>query len=404
MSMNHIKNNLLYKLLSYVYHNFYLKIIFKLEELIYNDKKVSSNKIVIDNFAGKGFGDNPKYIVKELLKKDMDLDIVWEVSNINTPMPEGVRKVKYGTPKAYKELLTAKIWIDNIKNSFKPQKKEKQFYLQTWHGGLALKAVEKQVEGKLDPEYVKAAKRDARMTDLMLSDSKWTTEQYSKYFWYDGNIIKTGFPRNDILISKPHSIVNKVYKTYKISSKNKILLYAPTFRDNSNTLKTFEYDFSNIISELRKKFGYDYILLVKLHPNIAQLIQNSSEALDLGIDYFDVSNYADMQELLLASDVLITDYSSCMFDAMLAKKKVFLLAKDFDEYIKNDRNLLFDLKKDIPFTFSDNEADLITKIKTFDTNLYLNNIENFERDKCILEDGKASNRVAEILRNKVGDR
>ncbi len=242
------------------------------------------------------------------------------------------------------------------------------------------------------------------MTDLMLSDSKWTTEQYSKYFWYDGNIIKTGFPRNDILISKPHSIVNKVYKTYKISSKNKILLYAPTFRDNSNTLKTFEYDFSNIISELRKKFGYDYILLVKLHPNIAQLIQNSSEALDLGIDYFDVSNYADMQELLLASDVLITDYSSCMFDAMLAKKKVFLLAKDFDEYIKNDRNLLFDLKKDIPFTFSDNEADLITKIKTFDTNLYLNNIENFERDKCILEDGKASNRVAEILRNKVGDR
>ncbi len=112
--MNHIKNNLLYKLLSYVYHNFYLKIIFKLEELIYNDKKVSSNKIVIDNFAGKGFGDNPKYIVKELLKKDMDLDIVWEVSDINTPMPEGVRKVKYGTPKAYKELLTAKIWIDNI--------------------------------------------------------------------------------------------------------------------------------------------------------------------------------------------------------------------------------------------------------------------------------------------------
>ena len=160
MIKKYIKKSMPFKLIRYLYYHAYLEGIFLLERLIYNRRKINTNKIVVDNFAGRGFGDNPKYIVKELLKRNFNLDIVWEVSDMSLPMPSGVRKVKYGTPKAYRELLTAKIWIDNIKNSVKPDKRNDQFYLQTWHGGLAVKAIERQVEDKLDSNYVEAAKRE----------------------------------------------------------------------------------------------------------------------------------------------------------------------------------------------------------------------------------------------------
>lgn len=402
MIKKYIKKSIPFRLIRYLYYHVYLKGIFLLEELIYKKSKINTNKIVVDNFAGRGFGDNPKYIVKELLKRNSNLDIVWQVSDMNLPMPSGVRKVKYRGPKAYKELLTAGIWIDNIKNSFKPDKRKDQFYLQTWHGGLAVKAIEKQVAYKLNSEYVKAAKRDARMTDLMLSDSNWTTNQYSKYFWYHGKIFKTGFPRNDILINQPQSIVDKVYKKFNIPKENKILLYAPTFRDNNTSLTAFKFDFKLIIESLKLKFKSKYVLLVRLHPNIAQLISNSPEAYDPKVKYYNASNYSDMQELLLATDVLITDYSSCMFDAMLAKKKVFLLAKDYFEYSENDRDLLFDIKKDLPFSFSDNEIELINNINNFEAEEYLRMINIFEKHLDLVEDGKASSRVAEIIQNKMG--
>ena len=108
-----------------------------------------------------------------------------------------------------------------------------------------------------------------------------------------------------------------------------------------------------------------------------------------------------MQELILACDVLITDYSSCMFDAMLARKAVFLLAKDYKKYSTTDRKLLFNLKQDLPFSFSENEADMISAIDDFDTIQYQEKIKKFENSMNLLEDGKASDRVAEVLINQM---
>ena len=104
-----------------------------------------------------------------------------------------------------------------------------------------------------------------------------------------------------------------------------------------------------------------------------------------------------MQELIVACDCLITDYSSCMFDAMIAKKKVFLLAKDLDEFEAKDRNLLFDIKKDLPFSFSNDEDELIKNINLFDDKKYKSDIADFSKEVGLYEDGHASERVAKII-------
>lgn len=391
-----LKHTFIYKSLIYVYHRIYIPFTFAITKLIYSKKPIQSNKVVVDNFSGRGVGDNPKYIVEALLKKNPNLDIVWQVSDKNVFMPKGVRKVKYYTPTALKELLTARVWIDNIKNSYKPNKREKQFYLQTWHGGLGLKASEKQIENSLSESYVVAAKRDANMTDLMLSDSEWTTELYSNWFWYSGKIIKTGFPRNDILINSSQNIINRVYNFYQIPKDKKIILYAPTFRDKRNSLSIYQFKFSTISRAFSKKFKKKYVVLVKLHPNIANTA-TYNQLYNFDNNLIDASAYPDIQELIVAADVLITDYSSCMFDAMLANKKVFLLAKDYNEFITKDRKLLFNIKNGLPFSFSNNERELVKKVNLFKNTAYIEQIKNFKSKVGIMEDGNASERVANII-------
>lgn len=374
------------------------KLIIPFSKIIFKFSKIKSNKIVIDNFGGKGFGDNPKYITQALLDSGEDFDIVWLVNNLNEEMPTGVRKVKYNTISSIKELSTAKIWIDNIKNSVKPKKKTEQFYLQTWHGGLGLKAVERQVEMSLSNKYVQAAKKDANQTDLMISDGKWTTDIFSKWFWYNGKILETGFPRNDLLVNKPLVAKKRVYSYFNLDQNKHIILYAPTFRGNTNQVNPYSYNFKKIINALSEKYNSDFVVLIRLHPNV---VDNESKNYDFNKNYlFDAGKYSDMQELLVAANVLITDFSSCMFDGMLAGNRVFLLARDYDSYIKSERNLLFDISN-LPFSLSYNEDDLVDKIRKFDDIYYKRSVKRFCRNVGLHEDGNSSERIAVMLEKLV---
>lgn len=362
--------------------------------------KISSNKVVAYNFFGNGYGDNPKYIIEKLLESKQDLDIIWIVSDVSTPMPNGIRKVKYGSFQSMYELATAKVIIGNIKNFPKPRKKRGQFYLQTWHAGLGLKSSERQIEDSLPPQYVEAAKRDAAETDLMLSDSQWTTDIYKNWFWYDSKIYKSGFPRNDILVNKPKQIIEKVYAFYNIKRSSKIVLYAPTFRDSNNTRDLYSFDFKRIKEILDRQKNEDYVFLIRLHPNLKHAFKRPLYEFD-GQVMIDAQNYPDMQELIVATDILITDYSSSMFDAMIAEKRVFLLARDLGDFEQKDRKLLFDLKNDVPFSFSSNENELIEIFSLFDENEYKNRVKAFEQKIELLEDGNASRRVAKLIEDRM---
>ena len=170
--------------------------------------------------------------------------------------------------KSFFELATAKVWINNSRFDQFVIKRRGQFYIQTWHGGLALKKIEYDAEDKMSEYYKKVMKNDNNMIDIMLSNSKFCTEMYRRGFRYNGNIMEIGSPRNDILINKNIEIENSIYKKYKINRKEKILLYAPTFR-NKYDKNPYDIDFDLLEKLLLKKTGNEWKILIKLHPRIS---------------------------------------------------------------------------------------------------------------------------------------
>lgn len=368
---------------------------------IFRRFKIQDNKIVVDNFFGRGYGDNPKYIVDEILTEKPETTIIWIVDKYTDTslFPKEIRLVKINSVRSIYEYATAKVWIDNIKNNYKGCKRDGQFYLQTWHGGVSLKKVEKAVENHLSADYVQASKKDSKLIDAMISNSKWQTNDYRKNFWYDGPIYEVGLPRNDIFFGDNQKIINKVKSFFNIADYSKIILYAPTFRNNKSIeeqQKMYTVDGEKISNICTNKFNSDYIFIKRVHPNIA-----SNFKVDETDKIKDGNSYPDMQELLVAADILITDFSSSIFDFMLKSSRIFLYGTDYDDYLKNDRGLNFDIKKDLPFSFANTEAELLANIKNFDEKEENIKIENTKSMLGLSDDGTASKKTSAFLIQKM---
>ena len=334
--------------------------------------KIDDKKIVFDNFNGKGFGWNPKYIALEIIKEQLDCKMVWLVNDLNTEMPKQIKKVKYGSLRAYYELATSKVWIDNVRNSKGVKKKKGQFYLQTWHGSLCLKNVEAEAENMLDKNYVKDAKIDGKITDLMISCNKDETKRYKNSFWYNGEVLECGLPKNDIILKQDYIIKEKVYNYFNIDEKEKIILYAPTFRKSYNGFDIYKFDYEKCIKIISEKFGGNYKMLIRLHPNVTKY----SKELNYNENTINATNYDDMQELLATAEIVITDYSSIMIDFSLNKKPVFLLAKDYKEYMEKERGFNFDFLN-LPYSIAFNEEKLYKNISDFDYKRYVEKCNEF---------------------------
>ena len=345
---------------------------------------ICKNKIFIQNFNGKGYGDNPKYIVEEILRRELDFVLVWAVvPKLSKGFPQRVKTVPYKSIRAIYEEATAKIWIDNCRKQLYVRKRKEQYYIQTWHGMVNLKKVEKDVEQNLSAYYVKQAKRDSTLINLFLSDSKFSSQLYRSAFWYNGEILECGSPRDDILI-------NPVQKHFNIAGNKKIILYAPTFRDNSG-VDAYDIDFELILNSLQEQTKEGWIFLVRLHPNISE----KSELLSFNESIINVSNYDDMQELMLASDILITDYSDCMYEFALMNKPVFLYAHDHEQYRK-ERDFYFDIFS-LPFPCAVNNNDLLQNILHLDTARYLNSLAAFFEKTGVIKNGDAAKKVVDRI-------
>lgn len=355
---------------------------------------IKNNKIIFCNYRGKGFGDNGKYIVKEIIQQKLNYDIVWLIEKDlpnKSNFPKEVRTVKYGSLRGLFELATSKIWVDNCRKYFFPPKRKEQFYIQTWHGGIALKRVEKDAEEKLSSGYIKSAIKDSRMIDLFISNSKFCTNMYRAAFWYNGKILECGSPRNDIFFDSNLNINQKVRDYFNISGNTNILIYAPTFRADYS-IDIYKINFNNLIETLEKTFGGEWCILVRLHPNIS----DKADFIEYDEKIINATQYDDMYELLKASHILITDYSSTMFEFSLTNKPVFLYAPDIESY-KKERNFYFDIYT-LPYSLAETEQQLCNVIVNFDRDKYLTDLERFFNQLGIIEDGNASKRVVEKIK------
>ena len=346
------------------------------------------NKIVFNNFRGHGYGDSPKYIAEEIIRQGLKYDMVWLVDDLNLGFPSQIRKVSLSSIRTSYELSTAKVIISNVKVSLPYHKKRNQYYIQTWHGSMAFKAIEKDAQEKLRPQYLKETIADSKIIDLFLSCNSIQTKEIQTSFWYNGDIFECGSPRNDMLY-KPVCYKDNIKKSLGLSPDTKVALYAPTFRDDYRT-DVYNLDLARIIESLTGNLGGDWRVLVRLHPNvmkknIMKLCQNS----------IDVTSYPDMQELLLISDVLITDYSTTIYDAIIMRKTVFLYAPDLADY-KENRGLK-PVYFSLPTRVNQTNDELVEYISIFDETGYQRQLEEFLATFRIFDDGNASKRVVDKI-------
>lgn len=355
---------------------------------------VKHNKIVLNNFHGFGYGDSPKYIAEEIIRQKLPYDLVWLVADMSMEFPPEVRKVKMQSVHASYELSTAKIIISNVKVALPYHKKRSQFYIQTWHGSMAFKAIEADAQDKLKPYYLKETKADSKLINLFLSSNSIQTQEIQTCFWYDGEIFECGSPRNDMLY-KPQDYQDKIKAQLGITGK-KLVLYAPTFRDDHRK-DVYNLDMDRLKTYLDEHFGNDWHILVRLHPNVMNknLFENKSYITD-------VTLYPDIQELLLISDVLITDYSTIIYDMAIMRKVILLYAPDLEDY-KTNRGLKPVYFK-LPTRINQSNEELLEYIGRFDVSKYKHELDEFLGTLQIFDDGKASERVVEKINSVIDNR
>ena len=346
------------------------------------------NKIVFSSFDGKNFGDNPKAIFEELRAQGIKSKLIWFMYDDSLGI-DGADVVKAYSMKALYHQATAKVWIFNSRQRYWMKKRKGQLYIQTWRGGLCLKKIEGDAENKLPKYYIDEAKHDSQMADYLVSASEWNTKQYRRAFWYSGKIIEQGLPRSDVFFNNDETYKEKIISSLG-ANDSKIVLYAPTFRNDG------DYDYLNIDSErilriLEKKWPGRWILVYRLHPNI----QRDRTRRDFSKKIIDGSDYPDINDLVIVSELLITDYSSCMFDALEMGKKTILYTPDYQEYC-DERGTYFTLNE-LPFPHSFSSDELIEAIAQFDEATYLKKRKIFLDECKSFNSGTASKEIVKII-------
>lgn len=366
------------------------------------------NRVVASTFKGRKIGDNPQFIIDELLKINNDIDIVWVINEDYVHgLPENIRTISsWSTPwKKVYEYATAKVWLNTHKWDMELRKRKNQIAINTWHGGLGIKKIDNDVpKFKNDPKLFREIEFTSKITDIFISNSDFLSNIFRRAFGYKGTIKKLGFPRNDILVNNDNSeSVRFIRDKFKINKNVKILFYAPTFRDSfwggKLDMSVYNIDFKKVCDVLKKKTGYEWVVLIKFHPFLIQQEEIKNFHND---NVIDVTNFQDMQGLLLSCDAFITDYSSCFFDVALRNIPCFTFAIDFDEY-KSDRGVYYNMTE-LPFPYAKNNDELFENIKNFDLDKYLCNWNNFKVATGLYETGHASKDVAKLINSFLFDK
>ena len=373
----------------------------------YYKYKVDDKLILFEVYNGRNYACSPKAIYEYMIKnkKYKDYKFVWAFKNPEKyDLGKQTKIVKTNSKEYFKYLSSSKYWIVNSLVDVAIKKKKNQIYLQCWHG-TPLKKLRYDIEVKGSVlntinEIRKKNDLDAVKFDYFISPSKFCTEKFTSAFnlkklGKENIIIEKGYPRNDYLFNYKKEDVEKIKKTLKLPKNKKIILYAPTFRDNQHTSGLgYTYNLGIDFDKLKKELKKDYIILFRTH----YFISNSFDFSKYKDFIYDVSDYDDINELYIISDILLTDYSSVFFDFANLKRPMLFYMYDLDDYKNNLRDFYFDLDI-LPGPIVKQEDNLIKEIKNIDNydKIYKDKYKKFNQKFNYLDDGNATKRVVEKI-------
>lgn len=384
---------------------------------------IKRNRVSICTFEGKGgFGCNPKYIVQELHRRSEDYEFIWFVNNMQKEFPSYVKKVPNTLWSRAYWLSTSKVWIDNYRKPYGTCKRKGQYYLNTWHGTIGFKSMGLwRGEAFSNMAYL-VSKNDSDMIDDAIIDSEWCEEVWPKGLVYNGECLRTGAPRCDVLYGNRSQYKEAFRKQFGISKEAKVVMFAPTFRESATNGKRTVFseewtlDFEQLLRNLRLRFEGDWYLCLRLHPQVAPEIKQHRERL-LQEKVIDVSWADDLYEILAAMDAFVTDYSSAAMDASYAHIPVFIYADDIEKYMNERGSMLWNMSTDskkpvtnnkemtpkidvvLPYSIAQNNDELEENILNFQESKYISMMKQFDSSVKLVFDGNASRRVADRVQS-----
>ena len=386
---------------------FYYRLIrYKLRKL---GKKVDDKTVIFSCFTGKKYADSPRAIYEYMLGCDefKDYKFIWTLKN-----PEdyefllknrNTRIVKQPSKECEVAFGTAKYWVCNHRVAVHRSPTKKQVFVQTWHG-TPLKRLGLDIEKSNNELYTLDEQNekyiiDAKKYSYFLSPSKFASEKFISAFTLDklGKdkiIVEEGYPRNDFLNNYTEDDVKRIKAELGIPEGKKIILYAPTWRDNQHQVGTgYVYKTEVDFDRLQKELSDEYVLLFRAHYFISNTFNFGKYE---GFIY-NVSALDDINELYVISDLLITDYSSVFFDYAILKRPIIYFMYDFELYKNEMRGFYIDLDE-LPGPIILEEDRLVDEIKNLMSHFeYDEKYKKFNDKFNYLDDGNASKRVVERI-------
>jgi CDP-glycerol glycerophosphotransferase len=278
-------------------------------------------------------------------------------------------------------------------------RKQSQIMLETWHGTPLKKLVfDMEDVHAVNPHYKNIVYKQSRGWNYLLSDNPFSTEKFQSCFRFEREkILEVGYPANDPLYAPDlEERAAAIKKTLGIPLDKKVLLYAPTWRDdNYYDAGEYKFELALDIERLKKEFDEEYVVLLRMHYWIVDKLDLS------GYDGFiyNVSNYDDVTELYMISDICMTDYSSVFFDYANLKRPILYYTYDLDKYRDVLRGFYLDMEKDLPGPLLQTNDEVVDALKNIDKiqEVYKERYEEFYNKFCCIDDGNAAKRVVETV-------
>ena len=351
--------------------------------------------VLFQCFRGEFATDSQRALHEELRRRGSDLELIWAVKDHAVALPEGAVPVIIDSTEWYDAVGSARYLCQNIDYDRWFVRREHQRYLQTFHGYpfKSMGASLWRSQGKSERAIADGCRRRNESWDAILLPDQQTTELYRSEYRYQGEVLICGYPRDDsLLAADAEDVRQRTRALLGLKPGQHAVLYAPTWRDTAATGAWTAQMFDELdLDELTRALGPDYVVLVRGHNYVLRGGGSS-----LAADVLDVTSYPEVNDLILAADVAVLDYSSLRFDWMLTEKPVLFFVPDLADYL-SARTSLFDFASTAPGPLLSTTAEVTRALQTIDQTDagYAAARKAFNRRFQPLNDGHAAARVVD---------
>ncbi|RNF39649.1 CDP-glycerol glycerophosphotransferase family protein [Planococcus salinus] len=358
--------------------------------------------VMFESFHAKQYSDNPRALYEYMEKNIEGYQLIWSIDKSATHLFDRFQ-VPYIVRFTWKWFLNyprAHYWINNVRLPVWMPKPKGTIYVQTWHGTplkrLGLDIAEVQMPGTKTDTYQRSIVNESKKWDYLISPNPYSTEIFKRAFHFKGHVIESGYPRNDILSNYSMDGIQEIKQKLGLPADKKLMLYAPTWRDNEFYQKgKYRFDFQFDLEKWKREFGSDWILLTRMHYLVAENFDFSAHEGYV----IDLSGYPDIRDLYLISDLLITDYSSVFFDYAILYRPIIFFMYDLEKYRDQLRGFYINIEEEAPGPIVQTEDELFQAIRDMAMgDVHTDPLfEAFRNKYSSLEDGHAAERVVQAF-------